>query len=875
MSLQDGCRCCPGLVLGSSYWFPVPALSDSTAAFCFRSYSKQRACIEKEYGQALQRLAAQYLRKDSSRGKADASDGRTTLGAWRTVVEATAQLGQARSVAANAYRMVSVDAARTSRAAKDLHLKCSEQLVRIQAELMEAVKELNKAKKQYGQRQRVADIAQQKAAEAQAKTKKSEFGIFHTKTSLQKLNAKLSSRLWECNCHVTEARNEYLLTISAVTAHLAQYIHADLPQVLKSLTVPASTTIPWQSIPGSHNSLPRSSLLSPFYAPKRKVPALLMLPHQTCFPNPGNILNLDNDIYERLQEFLTLIGKTETDTSRLGEECFQNVLESSRKVVWCLIYTIFFPISLDDPIEFAPVDIQRTLQHRNRAFSPSRLCPAIKHTETLEQQLTAHGLVNDSGILLCAGTKCVLISISREVDLQLFLQDNPVFSEAIAFTFQPVGTDKICHLELDVETKDGESSLDKEARKWATKQAMHHKVVAHGDRILQNLEQPWHVLSEEEAAVIELKMEEVKESIRKAEVGKRRAVARLALLREAGVEVDASTMSQAGEELERERRLSEARASQSLNREVSEVDFADFDEFEDSEETPEFDDDGTLTEPIPKRCTVLFSYQAGQSDELTITEGEQLEVIDDGDVENWVKLVAGMIRGRIVHWIVDLAAVHDLLEASGSSSIRKGKVNILGWTPSSRLQQMLELQFQLRGGLWIGKTAVALPRPRRSPLPHWLPPTAPALEGEGHYHSAPNQDSRRSAALRQLSFPEKGWNRRIQEGCLARALYGYQGQSAEELCFPEGALIRILHTGEWGVEDRFWQGDFDGRVGVFPSLLVEMLRQDAAEPVADLEKGSPPFSPPPLGSDPEGVAQQEDQATAGKHGSRVIGSTES
>lgn len=73
---------------------------------------------------------------------------------------------------------------------------------------------------------------------------------------------------------------------------------------------------------------------------------------------------------------------------------------------------------------------------------------------------------------------------------------------------------------------------------------------------------------------------------------------------------------------------------------------------------------------------------------------------------------------------------------------------------------------------------------------------------------------------------------------LARALYSYTGQTAEELSFPEGALIRLLPRAQDGVDDGFWRGEFGGYVGVFPSLLVEELL------------GSP--GPPEL-SDPEQV----------------------
>lgn len=57
---------------------------------------------------------------------------------------------------------------------------------------------------------------------------------------------------------------------------------------------------------------------------------------------------------------------------------------------------------------------------------------------------------------------------------------------------------------------------------------------------------------------------------------------------------------------------------------------------------------------------------------------------------------------------------------------------------------------------------------------------------------------------------------------LARALYAYEAQTEDELSFPEGAVICILskHNQE---DDGFWEGEFNGAVGVFPAVLVEDL----------------------------------------------------
>ncbi|XP_072368773.1 F-BAR and double SH3 domains protein 2-like isoform X1 [Scyliorhinus torazame] len=622
-----------------------------------RSFSKQRAAIEKEYGQSLQRLAGQYWKKDWSRGKPDTNDNRTTSAVWRSTIEATVQLGLTRTAAAENYRTVNVEAAKTVRSAKELRLKkCTEQLVRIQSELIEAVKEVNKAKKKYWQMQRIADIAREKAAEAEAKSKKSEFGIFHSKTSLQKLSAKLSARLSECNLRLTEARNEYLLSLAAVTAHQGHYLQTDLPIVMQ---------------------------------------------------------NLDSDVYEKLQEYFTLISKTEIEACQSGQECFQSVLESSSK-------------------------------------------------------------------------------ISRDCDLELFLQDNPVFTEPPVFPFQPAGSDKVCQLEIQPGNRDRESSLDKEARKWATKLANNHKVIAHGERVLRNLDQRRKLLSEEEASSIESKMEEIKESIRKAEMSKLKAASRLNLLREAGLEVDTwlvSTMNQASEELERERKLSEARVSNGgMTPEFDELDFTDFEEFDDNNEIfDEISESNIVSSDrvYPVLCKVLYSYQATQSDELTITLEEQLEVIEDGDMEDWVKAL--------------------------------NKFGQIGYVPEKYLQ--------FPGGQGLSSRISAV--------------TSSDIASYSSSSSSAEQELMGSSGLEQAA----------DGACLARALYDYEGQSAEELCFPEGGLIKILRTGERGVDDGFWEGEFNGRAGVFPSLLVELLVGEGTElelePVLDPPSQSPPpFSPP-------------------------------
>lgn len=44
----------------------------------------------------------------------------------------------------------------------------------------------------------------------------------------------------------------------------------------------------------------------------------------------------------------------------------------------------------------------------------------------------------------------------------------------------------------------------------------------------------------------------------------------------------------------------------------------------------------------------------------------------------------------------------------------------------------------------------------------------------------------------------------------------------------EGTLIRVLRKDENGIDDGFWEGEVNGRVGVFPSLVVQELDDPSA-----------------------------------------------
>ncbi|XP_038181754.1 F-BAR and double SH3 domains protein 2 isoform X1 [Arvicola amphibius] len=368
---------------------------------------------------------------------------------------------------------------------------------------------------------------------------------------------------------------------------------------------------------------------------------------------------------------------------------------------------------------------------------------------------TCQAIQNTFQFLLENSSKVV-----RDYNLQLFLQENAVFHKPQPFQFQPCDSDTSRQLESETGTTE-EHSLNKEARKWATRVAREHKNIVQQQRVLNDLQCHGVAVSEQSRAELEQKIEEARENIRKAEIIKLKAEARLDLLKQIGVSVDTwlkSAMNQVMEELENERwarppAVTSNGTLHSLNADAEREEGEEFEDnmdvFDDSSSSPS----GTLRN-YPLTCKVVYSYKASQPDELTIEEHEVLEVIEDGDMEDWVKA--------------------------------RNKVGQVGYVPEKYLQF-----------------------PPSNSLLSMLQSLA-ALDSRSHTSSNSTEAELVSGLNGDASV------------CFVKALYDYEGQTDDELSFPEGAIIRILNK-ENQDDDGFWEGEFNGRIGVFPSVLVEEL----------------------------------------------------
>ncbi|XP_041920545.1 F-BAR and double SH3 domains protein 2 [Alosa sapidissima] len=412
--------------------------------------------------------------------------------------------------------------------------------------------------------------------------------------------------------------------------------------------------------------------------------------------------------------------------------------------------------------------------------------------------------------------------VMQDFNQQLFMQESPVFHKAQDFQFQPSDSDATLNsieqlvdiepspvsamrmtlaqsrqLESETGTTE-EHSLNKEARKWATRVAREHKNIIHYKRCVEECETLGIPPTEQGRNDLELRIDEAKENIRKAETIKLKAEARLDLLRQVGVSVDTwlkSAMNQVMEELENERwaslpTLTNHDPSISTTVDLEREDGEDLEEnmevFDDSSSSPS----GTLRN-YPLTCKVLYSYKASQPDELTIDEQEMLEVIEDGDMEDWVKA--------------------------------RNKTGHVGYVPEKYLQ------FPTSNSLLSMLQSLA------------------TLDTRSHTSSNSTEPELASGSTNgdaSMSF--------------VKAIYDYEAQTDDELSFPEGAIIRILNKDNQE-DDGFWEGEFNGRVGVFPSVLVEDLNNSEngdshwgheAQQVSPSQRGHSSLPPLPLYDQP-------------------------
>lgn len=184
---------------------------------------------------------------------------------------------------------------------------------------------------------------------------------------------------------------------------------------------------------------------------------------------------------------------------------------------------------------------------------------------------------------------------------------------------------------------------------------------------------------------------------------------------------------------------------------------------------------------------------------MTIVENEQLEVIGEGDGDGWLK--ARNYRGEEGY------VPHNYLDVERETVAETEVTDNANQISFSSVDYTVENEDQ-----------------------------------EAYQDSIQSSDQ-----VSVISAPVKNKIRGPIEYCVA--MYDYDATAEDELTFEEGQIIRIIKRGVHEEDDGWWEGELDGKIGNFPSLVVEECDENG-EPLSEEYDESPPPSSPPVGLPP-------------------------
>ncbi|XP_050424568.1 protein nervous wreck [Adelges cooleyi] len=709
-----------------------------------RSFLIKKSAIEKSYSDALLKISVAFLNKKIANIpdiKTEGSEEKWNMwNVWRTVLEENETAAKARLEAIELLQNQINDEAKTLRAHKlQIAKKCTDHLTQVQKELHSSVQEVDKTKKFYFDEEQSAHEVRDKAKDIEEKLKKKKGSFFQSITSLQKNSAKVSSRREVLEEKSSGARNDYLLSLAAANAHQTRYFLVDLQNVMNTM---------------------------------------------------------ENNVYEKVQEYLALLSKIELLTCTVVHNSFKKVRDQAQQ-------------------------------------------------------------------------------LSREYNMQCVYLFYPVLKQHVQYQFEACDGDTIDHITADhggVVT-----ILSQEAIRWATRILRETNNIKENTRKLQVFQAlresgQKNDPNDPNGSDLETKIESLKNSIRRSEIAKVKAEARIECLKNGdgnvNVEEWLADIGDISAELQRSNSTSSLPAEGSAtNAMTSDYDSEDYGDgpsdspvpmdqpqslSQDEEERPdsaEMDKDWALVERERQRIeqltagwddptqvnweetgdsedkatypqhtqepegpvyksTALYSYTAQHPDELTIVENEQLEVFSvDSDNSGWSK--ARNYKGEVGYVPSNYL---DIEQETCDPETRD--------TPTT---------YQLRSQISFSSVDYMVNDATTS---------QPLQSQSDEENEAEEQSSEKS--ITTVWEKKEGGIIEIPSYCVA--LFDYDANDPEELGMKEGEIIKVVDK-TTHVDDGWWVGELGSKMGHFPSCLVKECYENGEHiPTPTSENGDSDFS---------------------------------
>lgn len=155
---------------------------------------------------------------------------------WTTVLEENEKLARARLAAVEVFQQQIADEAKVLRAYKlAISKRCVESLGNVQRDLQQSVTDVDKTKKSYFDEEHCAHDVRDKARDIEEKLKKKKGSFFQSITSLQKNSARVTSRKEQLEEKSTGARNDYILSLATANTYQNRYFTTDLQLTMQTM----------------------------------------------------------------------------------------------------------------------------------------------------------------------------------------------------------------------------------------------------------------------------------------------------------------------------------------------------------------------------------------------------------------------------------------------------------------------------------------------------------------------------------------------------------------------------------------------------------------------------------------------------------------
>nr|XP_027209344.1 F-BAR and double SH3 domains protein 2-like [Penaeus vannamei] len=771
-----------------------------------RNFTKQRSAIEKSYGEALCKIAANYQNRKIACVPdirlEDGSDAWNVYSVWRTVLDETEKLGKARLAAVEVFQQNIAEDAKQTRSNK-IHLgkKLSEQLKVIQNELQTQVQDLDRTKKVYYEEEHVAHDAREKASAAEEKLKRKKGSIFQSIQSLQKNSAKFSAKRDICDEKSAGARNDYLLALTAANTHQRRYYEIDFERVLRTM---------------------------------------------------------ECDMYDKVAGYLTLMSRTELLTCSASQVSYTRIREQAS--------TITRGYNLRCYLTFYPM-LGQNINYDYEPCEGDKIDKLVVHDETCQ------------GILDNESKKAVAViqketKLIRDVTKKLQKVQATIKTEADLTPDVEAKVDELRNIIRKAETNKCKAEAKLELLKEGGIEIEDYSKSLDSDSLGVDLDvslsrsgSSLSVREEIEGAPTEYENEQQDSDA-------------MATSTTEPLSIDSEKEDIVQQPQQQQQQPEEAKLEPTMwgpnKRGLGRPPVS-----------PSPGDQWPPEEPgtYPK-CIVLYNYTAQNPDELSIIENEELELLGEGDGDGWVK--ARNYKGEVGYIPQNYIEEEESGSAPPSSptsppspkrpprattkpegtqrgmsfslsGIQPGGTTFPSESECNHAVSLLEYEvksasctrYDVPHKVVFPNTSGAEEYPATEDFPSEpppdLPPPRPLPTPWRRSLSTCRLCPCRSIPPPRMGVSKEGlWLFGCGRNCVAEyciAVYDYEATCPEEITFFEGQLIKILKRAVHDVDDGWWEGEVDGQVGLFPSLVVEECRSDGEPLTPDVT--SPCTTPPP------------------------------